>query len=82
MSFKPQVIAEYLVNKYRLILMNEDTDCGHEVLCSFIAIKFAKSTINEQINEVKTFSMIYDKTSYCDKRIKHLENVLIELDKL
>jgi len=31
--------AEELVNKYRMILMDEDTDCGNEILCSLIAIK-------------------------------------------
>lgn len=31
--------AEELVNKYRMILMDKDTDCGNEILCSLIAIK-------------------------------------------
>ena len=29
--------AEELVNSYRIILMNEDTECGNEILCTSIA---------------------------------------------
>ena len=31
--------AEDLVNSFRMILMNEDTDCGNEILCTSIAKK-------------------------------------------
>jgi len=43
----PKEKAEDLVNKYRVILMDEDTDCGNEILCSLIAIKNAKITVDE-----------------------------------
>lgn len=33
--------AEDLVNSFRMILMNEDTDCGNEILCTSIAKKNA-----------------------------------------
>lgn len=39
--------ANDLVNQYRNILMNEDTDCGNEILCSVIAIQNAKITVDE-----------------------------------
>ena len=29
--------AGSLVNEFRVILMNEDTDCGYEILCTKIA---------------------------------------------
>jgi len=82
MSFKPRDIATDLVNQYRIILMNEDTDCGEEILCSLIAIKMAKITLKEKIDEVVSFRMIYDNTSYCDKRVKYLEEAIVELDDL
>jgi len=37
----PKEKAEDLVNQFRIILMDEDTDCGYEVLCTSIAIKNA-----------------------------------------
>jgi len=37
----PEKEAEDLVNEYRILLMNEDTDCGNEILCTIIAKKCA-----------------------------------------
>jgi hypothetical protein len=34
---KAQTKASELVDSYRMILMNEDTDCGNEILCTQIA---------------------------------------------
>ena len=33
--------AEQLVNEYRILLMNEDTECGNEILCTLLAKQFA-----------------------------------------
>lgn len=41
--------AEKLVHKYRMILMNEDTDCGHEILCTEIAKKLALKSCDESL---------------------------------
>jgi hypothetical protein len=41
-----------LVNQYRTILMNEDTDCGNEILCTSIAIKNALIATNEIISVI------------------------------
>lgn len=35
----PKEKAEDLVNQFRMVLMNEDTECGNEILCTSIAIK-------------------------------------------
>lgn len=43
--------AEELVTKFKLILMNEDTECGNEVLCTNIAIECAKA-VAEEVKEV------------------------------
>jgi hypothetical protein len=34
---KPKDKAIELVDSYRIILMNEDTECGQEILCTVIA---------------------------------------------
>jgi hypothetical protein len=48
----PEEKALSIVNTYRMILMNEDTDCGCEILCTSIAIKNALVTINEIIDAI------------------------------
>ena len=57
--------AEELVNLYRIILMNEDTECGNEILCTsiakqcaIIAVDFALDYVNGDLNEA------FDKTLY------------------
>ena len=30
----PKEKAESLVNQYRMVLMDEDTECGNEILCT------------------------------------------------
>jgi len=37
----PKEKAEDLINQFAVILMDEDTDCGNEILCTSIAIKNA-----------------------------------------
>jgi hypothetical protein len=53
---KPKEKAEELVNQYRMILMDEDTDCGNEILCSIIAIKCALIAVDEILNTCVEFS--------------------------
>ena len=43
----PKEKAQDLVNQYRVILMNEDTNCGEEILCTTIAKKIALTTVDE-----------------------------------
>ena len=43
----PKEKAQDLVNRYRTILMNEDTNCGEEILCTTIAKKIALTTVDE-----------------------------------
>jgi hypothetical protein len=49
----PEKQAEDLVNEYRIILMNEDTECGNEILCTSIAKKFALILVNKMIEETR-----------------------------
>jgi hypothetical protein len=61
MSAKEKAIS--LVDSYRNILMNEDTECGNEILCTVIAkesaliaiefaIEFAGGDMNEQFDKI------------------------------
>jgi hypothetical protein len=47
----PKEKANQLVNQYRMILIDEDSDCGNEILCSIIAIKSAKIAVDEILAE-------------------------------
>ena len=46
----PKEKADELVGQYRMILMNEDTECGNEILCTVIAIKCALICVDEMID--------------------------------
>jgi hypothetical protein len=43
----PREKAISLVDSYRNILMNEDTECGNEILCTLIAMKCALIAVDE-----------------------------------
>jgi hypothetical protein len=43
----PKKEAENLINEYRMILMNEDAECGNEILCTSIAKKCALATVDK-----------------------------------
>ena len=47
----PKERAEDLVNTYRMILMDEDTDCGNEILCTLIAKQCALICVDEIIQK-------------------------------
>jgi hypothetical protein len=70
--------AEELVNKFRITLMNEDTDCGNEILCTSIAIQQSMIAVDEIIEETDTY---YD-TLIASERKLFLEQVKNELLKL
>ena len=48
----PKEKAEDLVNQFRIILMDEDTECGNEILCTSIAIKNALICADEVLMRV------------------------------
>jgi hypothetical protein len=48
MSVKDKAIS--LVDSYRNILMNEDTECGNEILCTVIAKQCALIAVNVVLN--------------------------------
>jgi hypothetical protein len=75
----PEQRAIDLVNQYRMILMNEDTDCGNEILCTSIAIKTAIVSINQMILLVDAYLPI--DTEVIDL-FDYLQQVKRELKKL
>ena len=46
----PKEKAISLVDSYRNILMNEDTECGNEILCTVIAKQCAIIAVDEILN--------------------------------
>lgn len=59
-----KIYAIELVDTYRIILMNTDTDCGEEILCTMIAKKCALIDINNTINELKRIRINLSPGSY------------------
>lgn len=39
--------AEELIAQFKMILMNEDTECGNEILCTLIAKECAKLSVRQ-----------------------------------
>ncbi len=46
----PKEKSNDLVDTFRIVLMNEDTDCGNEILCTLIAKQCALIAVNEIMN--------------------------------
>jgi hypothetical protein len=65
----PREKAINLVDTYRNILMNEDTECGNEILCSVIAKKCALIMCDELLCN-STF-LISTGESYFWNEVKH-----------
>jgi archaellum biogenesis protein FlaJ (TadC family) len=72
----PKEKANDLVNQYRMILMDEDTECGNEMLCTLIAIKSAKITCNEMIEHISKDA------DYGGYKVRYWKDVVNELDAL
>jgi hypothetical protein len=66
MTQKEKAIS--LVDTYRNILMNEDTECGNEILCTLIAMKCAIIAVDEIIDLVKHIDV--DSEDYWNE-VKH-----------
>lgn len=55
----PSEKAQQLVDKYRIVLMSEDTDCGNEILCTSIAIKTALIALDDIIQMSDKNKIVY-----------------------
>jgi hypothetical protein len=67
--------AEELVNKFRMTLMNEDTDCGNEILCTSIAIKQSMIAVDEILELLQG----HYETHYDFEFYKKVKNELLKL---
>jgi hypothetical protein len=47
----PKEKAESLVDTYRIVLMNKDTQCGEEILCTEIAKQLAIIAVDEVLDK-------------------------------
>jgi hypothetical protein len=81
----PKNKAEELINSYRIILMNEDTECGNEILCTSIAKQCALIAVDELIKEARFSSEyieeVFFTTGYYDKQ-DYWQEVKQEIEKL
>ena len=69
----PKEKAQDLVNRYRAILMNENTDCGEEILCTTIAKKIALDVVDEIISVIAQGALL--RVVYYDEVKQEIENI-------
>jgi hypothetical protein len=56
MSAKDKAIE--LVDTYRIMLMNSDTECGEEILCTVIAKKAALIAVDEIVKYFESYVIL------------------------
>jgi hypothetical protein len=80
----PKDKAEQLVNEYRILLMNEDTECGNEILCTSIAKQCALIAVDEmeQVFASMLFVMGWTKEDAEKYESVYLKEVKKEINKL
>jgi hypothetical protein len=64
----PKEKAEDLVDRYKFVFWNEDSECGEEILCTVTAKKCALIAVDEIIDLVKHIDV--DSEDYWDE-VKH-----------
>jgi hypothetical protein len=69
----PKEKAQDLVNRYRAILMNENTDCGEEILCTTIAKKIALDVVDEIISVIAQGALL--RVVYYDEVKQEIKNL-------
>jgi hypothetical protein len=69
----PKEKAQDLVNRYRAILMNENTDCGEEILCTTISKKIALDVVDEIISVIAQGALL--RVVYYDEVKQEIENL-------
>ena len=74
--------GKMLVDSYRVILMNSDTECGEEILCTTIAKQCALIAVNQMISVLPFTDVNTSLGRYCEKERAYLEQVRTEIQKL
>ena len=57
----PKDKAKDLVDIYRIMLMNTDTECGEEILCTMIAKYCALIAVDQILNAINPFGQFLGK---------------------
>ena len=70
----PKEKAQDLVNTYRIILMDDDTDCGNEILCTSIAIKNALVAVDEIWNALES-ARAFEEYNYWQEVRQEIKNL-------
>jgi hypothetical protein len=78
----PKEKAEYLVDTYRIVLMNEETQCGEEILCTGIAKRCALIAVDKMILVLPFTNTNATLNEYAIHLQKYLEQVKHEIQKL
>jgi hypothetical protein len=80
----PKERAEEIVNSYRIILMNENTECGNEILCTSIAKKCALLAVEEMISQMLSLMIVFneDRSEFESIEFDYLTTVKQEIEKL
>lgn len=78
----PKEKAIDLVNQFRMVLMDEDTECGNELLCTLIAIKNALISVKEIIQSIAKIEGIEKLGVIQLNQLEYWSNVKRELEKL
>jgi len=81
-NITPEEKAIDLVNQFKNILMDEDTECGNEILCTSIAIKNALIVVNEVMFRVPYADNNKAKWITDEETIRYWQEVKEELNKL
>jgi len=74
--------ANELVDSYRVILMNSDTECGEEILCTTIAKQCALIAVDQMISVLPFTDVNTSLGRYCEKERAYLEQVRQDIHKL
>jgi hypothetical protein len=70
---KPKDKAISLVDSYRIILMNKDTECGEEILCTVIAKYCALIAVDEVIQAMDNVMLPNPFKQYWNKVKQEIE---------
>lgn len=67
----PKDKAKELVDTYRIMLMNSDTECGEEILCTVIAKYCAVIAVDEIVKYFESYVIL----DYWNKVKKEIEKL-------
>ncbi len=71
----PKEKAKELVSRYKNLIMDEDTDCGNEPLCTLIAMKCALIAVDEIIQSFNDVMIPNPFNQYWQKVKQEIENL-------